>query len=268
VKVVRETNDVMVWAILVETASGTDEKVLREKPDLMNKALASDDGELLAPALRVALKINDQGTQERLLKLLDSKDPKVLKVVLANLSPGLAKQEAQRLARMLDDDKTYGDVEMDLAMALIRANDAQYQPTIRAFVERLKTNRSDNTFFNAAVFSPDKQMVDFLWQIARMKDGELLADLRDQAYDALTRRVWAPSMREPLTVELMQMTLNYLKKAPLDTNPRAHFNDPQNGAKSASYLIAFVNKGNTDFESFLWGKDAIAFSEKWLKEHQ
>lgn len=267
VKVVRETRDVMVWASLVETASATDEKVLRERPELLNKALASEDGELLAPALRVALKINHEGIQEKILKLLDSKDVKVLEVVLNNLSPALARQEAPRLARMLDDNKTYGDVEMELAMALIRADDPQYYPNIKAFVERLKKNRSDNTFFNNAVFSEDKQMVDFLWQIARKKDGELLAELRDQAYDALTRRVWAPSMREPLTVELMKMTLNYLKKAPLDNNPRAHFDDPQYGAKSASYLIAFVKKGNTDFESFLWGKDAIAFAETWLSEH-
>ena len=267
VKVVRETTDVTVWAILVESAARTDEKVLREKPDMLNKALASEDGELLAPALRVALKINQEGIQERIRKLLDSKDPKVLEVVLNNLSPALAKQEAARLASMLDDNKTYGDVEMELAMALIRADDANYYPNIKAFVDRLKKDRSDNNFFNEAVFSQDKEVVDFLWQIARKKDGELMAELRDQAYDALTRRVWAPSMREPLTVELMQMTLKYLKQAPLDNNPRAHFDDPQYGAKSASYLIAFVNKGNTDFESFLWGKDAIAFTEKWLSEN-
>ncbi len=267
VKVVRETNDVMVWAILVETASRTDEKVWREKPDLLNQALASEDGELLAPALRVALKINHDGIQEKILKLLDSRDSKVLEVVLNNLSPALAKQEAARLARMLDDDKTYGEVEMEIAMALVRAEDARYYPNLQAFVGRLKKERRDHNFFNAVVFSEDKQAVDLLWKIARMKDGEVLSELRDQAYDALTRRVWAPDMREPVTVELMEMTLNYLRQAPLDTNPRAHFDDP-NGAKSASYLIAFLNKGNTDFESFLFGKDAIAFAEKWLSEHK
>lgn len=268
VKVVRETNDVTVWAILVETASHADEKILREKPDLLTKALASEDGEALAPALRVALKINHEGIQARVLKLLDSRDTKVLEVVLNNLSPAFARQEAARLARMLDDEKTYGDVEMEIALALVRADDAQYYPNIKAFVERLKKSNSDHMFFNEAVFSEDKQTVDFLWQLARKKDGEPLAELRDQAYDALTRRVWAPSMREPVSVELMEMTLAYLKQAPLDTNPRAHFEDSQYGTKSASYLIAFVNKGNTEFESFLYGKDAIAFAEKWLSEHK
>jgi hypothetical protein len=138
VKVIRETNDVTVWAILVETASRTDEKVLREKPDLLTKALASEDGEVLAPALRVALKINHEGIQEKILKLLDSKDPKVLEVVLNNLSPALAKQEAAHLTRMLDDSKTYGDVDMEIALALVRAEDSQYYPNIKAFVERLR----------------------------------------------------------------------------------------------------------------------------------
>lgn len=268
VNVVRKTNDVTVWAILVETAARTDETILREKPDLLKKALASEDAELLAPALRVALKINREGIQEQILKLLDSKDMKVLEVVLNNLSPAFAKQEAARLARMLDDDKTYGDVEMEIALALVRADDSQYHPNVKAFVARLKKARRDHMFFNEAFTSEDKQMVDLLWKMARMKDGDVLTELRDQAYDALTRRVWAPSMRETVSVELMQMTLTYLRQAPLDTNPRAHFDDSQYGAKSALYLVAFVNKGNTDFESFLYGKDAIAFTEKWLKEHK
>lgn len=123
-------------------------------------------------------------------------------------------------------------------------------------------------FFNEAFLSEDPQMVDLLWKMARMKESDVLGELRTQAYDALTRRSWAPSMHEPVKVELMEMTLAYLKTASLDTNPRAHLDDEQYTAKSALWLIAYLNKGNTDSESFLYGKDAISFTEKWLKEHQ
>lgn len=268
IDVVRKSKDVMVWAILVETAGKSDEKILREKPDFLTDALASDDAELLAPALRVAIKIEREGIQEKILKLLDSKDTKVLEIVLNNLSPAIATQESARLAQMLEDKKTYGDVDMQIAIALIRGADPKYYPNIKAFIDRLKSEKSDHLFFNEATFSEDKQMVDLLWQIVRMKDDGVLADLRDQAYDALTRRVWAPSMREPVTVELMEKTLVYLKQDTLDTTPRAHMDLSNYVAKSALDLIAFLNKGNTDFESFLYGKDAVAFTEKWLKEHR
>ncbi len=266
--VVRKTRDVTVWAVLVETAAKNDDKLLREKPEMLTKALASDNADILAPALRVAIKIEREGIQEKVLKLLDSKDPKVLEVVLNNLSSTIAKQESQRLAGMLEDEKTYGGVEMQIALALIRGADPQYYPNIRAFIDRLKRDKSDHLFFNEATFSDDKQMVDLLWQIVRMRDDDVLAELRDQAYDALTRRVWAPSLREPMSAELMERTLVYLKKDTLDTNPRLHADVPSYGEKSALYLIAFLNKGNTDYESFLYGKDAIAFAEKWLKEYR
>jgi hypothetical protein len=90
----------------------------------------------------------------------------------------------------------------------------------------------------------------------------------DHVASTFVSRLLAPSMREPVSVELMEITLNYLKQAPLDTNPRAHLDDSHYGALSALYLIAFVNKGNTDSESFLYGKDAIALTEKWLKAHK
>ena len=266
-EVVRKTKDAVVWAVLVETAAKDDEKFLSEKPELLEKALASDNSELLAPALRVGLKIGHEGIQEKVRKLLDSTDPKILEVVLNNLSADVAKQESPHLARMLADEKTYGDVDMQIALALIKGEDAQFYPDIKAFIERLKSERSDHLFFNYATFSEDKQVVDLLWKMTRLKDDSILGEFREQAYDALTRRVWAPSLREPATVELMQQTLGYLKKASLDTNPRAHMDDEQYTAKSALYLIAFLNKGNTEFDSFIYGKDAIAFTEKWLKEH-
>jgi len=85
-------------------------------------------------------------------------------------------------------------------------------------------------------------MVDLLWKIARMKDGDVLGSLRDQAYDALTRRVWAPSMHEPLQRELMEMTLGYLKEVSPDTNPRVHMNAIEYKEKSALDLIAFASR--------------------------
>ncbi|CAN5346196.1 hypothetical protein BH10ACI2_BH10ACI2_23920 [soil metagenome] len=267
INIVRKTKDLSVWATLVETAGKTDEAVLRERPDFLTKALASDDPDLLAPALRVGIKVEHDGIQKRIVELLDSKSPKVLEVVINNLSPMIAKQESARLSNMLADEETYGDVEMEIAIALIRGADPNYYPNIRAFINRLKAQKSDHLFFNEATFSEDKQTVDLLWQIVRMKDDDVLAEFRGQAYDALTRRVWAPSLREPATVELMQRTLAYLKTASLDTNPRKHMDDEQYTAKSALYLIAFLNKGNTDNESFIYGKDAVAFTEKWLREH-
>ncbi len=267
-KVVRRTKDVTLWAILVETAAKTDEKLLKERPEMLTETLASDDAELLVPGLRVALKIGRDGIQDQVRKLLDSKDVRVLEVVLTNLSPEVAKQESPRLARMLADEKTYGDVDMQIVTALVRGGDSQYEPDIKFFIDRLKKERSDHMFFNEAVFSEDKQMVDLLWKIARMKDIDVLGDLRDQAYDALTRRVWAPSMHEPLQAELMEMTLLYLKEAPLDTNPRVHMNAVEYKEKSALDLIGFVKNGSREFERRIYGKDAIAFTENWLKTHK
>ena len=265
---VRKTKDVVVWANLVEVAGKNEAAVLRERPEMLTKALDSEEAEILAPALRVALKIERDGINEKCRMLLDSKDEKILEVVLNNLSPSVARQESPRLVKMLEDDKTYHGVSMQIAMAIIRGEDNQYYPQIKAFVDRLKKDKSDHSFFNETTFSADKQTVDFLWQIARLKTDEGLGELRHQAYDSLARRVWAPDMHEPVTYELMEMTLVYLKQVSPDTNPRAHFDDPQYGPGSASYLVAFINKGNTDFESRLWGKDAVAFTEKWLRDNK
>lgn len=265
--VVHQTEDVAVWAILIERAARDNENLLGERPELLTNALASDDPELLAPALRVALKVGHEGIQEKCRLLLGSKDRKVLEVVLDNLSPAVAKQEADRLLVMLTDN-AYDNVSMKIAMAIVRTGDQRYHPQIKTYLDGLKADKSDYMFFNGAVFSEDKQMVDFLWLVARTKSGSLLADLRDQAYDALTRRVTAPSMREPVSYELVEMSLVYLKAASQGTSPRDHFNESNYGAKSAGYLVAFLNKGNTEFESFLWGKDAVAFTETWLRKNK
>jgi len=266
--VVLRTKDVTVWTILIETAAKEDEKLLRERPELLTKALASEEPDLLAPALRVALKIRLEGIDDQVRKLLDSTNEKILDVVLGNLSAEIAKEESPRLARMLADQKTYGNVEMQIAVALIRGADSQYEPDIKAFVDRLKQQKSEPHSFNEAALSEDKQEADMLWKKPRMKEGDVLGNLRDHAYDALTRRVWAPSMHEPLQRELMEMTLGYLKEVSPDTNPRVHMNAIEYKEKSALDLIAFANNGNREHESYLYGKDAVAFAENWLKTHK
>ena len=145
--------------------------------------------------------------------------------------------------------------------------DARTKPVIlsRTCMLILSLPSTISLFFKK--YKEDKQMVDLLWKIARMKSGPL-ADLRDQAYDALTRRVWAPDMHEPLQRELMEMTLVYLKRSSLDTNPRTHMDDGQYTGQSALDLIGFVKTGNREFEGRLYGKDAIAFAENWLKTNK
>lgn len=265
---VRKTDDLIVWANLIEVAGRNEPAVLKERDDLMTQALETSDAETLAPALRVAIAINRKGIDEKCRTLLNSKDEKVLEIVLENLSPDIAKQEAPRLAVMLADEKGYDNVAMELSMAIIRSGDEQYHPQIMTFIERLRRQKSEHSFFNETTFSEDRQTVDFLWKAARSKDGETLSSLRDKAFDSLCRRVYAQDVREPVSYELMEMSLGYLRAVSMDTNPRAHINDPQNGADSAGRMIAFVKTGSSDFEGRMWGKDAVKFIEKWLTENK
>lgn len=74
---VKDTQDIRVWAVAIDALLESEPDLARARPELIDHALKSDDGIVLAAGLRAAAKIKHPGLSAALERALGNKDWKV-----------------------------------------------------------------------------------------------------------------------------------------------------------------------------------------------
>ena len=74
---VKDTPDIRVWAVAIDAVLESEPELARARPELIDHALKSDDGMILAAGLRAAAKIKHPGLSAALEQALGHKDWKV-----------------------------------------------------------------------------------------------------------------------------------------------------------------------------------------------
>jgi len=264
-KVIQETKYVEVWAIVLDSVMQKDESMAGKRPDMIKEALVDSDPNTLAVGLRAAVLSNYPGVHELARKYLDHKDAKVRAAAVSGLTPDDVRELLPRLNDMLakeEDDETF----TMLAKSLIRTNDESAAGVVIRSLENAKDKRDSLylTFFNelALFTTPDPILTKFLFTLVRGK-----SKIRDDGFSVFSRWVW--SIKQEPNPEFVHVCIDEIKKGNLSTDPRRR---PEAGSEQhdCELMLSFMNNGKNpvgDFEGNLRGKDAVAFAEKWLKEH-
>jgi hypothetical protein len=176
-----------------------------------------------------------------------------VKELLPRLNDMLAKEE---------DEDTFNM----LAKSLIRTDDESAAGVVVRALENFKEKRDTlylHFFNDLALFTtPDPVLTKFLFVLVRGK-----SKIRDDGFSVLSRWVW--SIKQEPIPEFVHVCIDEIKQGNLSTDPRRRpeAGDEQN---ECELMLSFMNNGKNpigDFEGRVRGKDAVAFAEKWLKEH-
>ena len=264
-RVVVETKDVEVWAIELDCVLENDQSMAGKRPEMIKSALESSNLSTLAVGLRAAVLSNYPGVHELVRKYLDHKDAKVRAAAVSGLTPDDVRELLPRLNEMIAKE-TDEDTFIMLAKSLIRTSDDNANGIVVKALEDLKT-RNDSLylhFFNdlALFTAPDPLITKFLFGLTRSK-----STMRDEGFSVFSRWVWSKHL-EPRP-DFVRICVDEISKGNLSTDPRRkpEASPEQNECEQ---MLSFMNDGKNpigDFEGRIRGKDAVAFAEKWLKEH-
>jgi hypothetical protein len=263
-KVLMETKDVRVWEIMLDSLLEKEPELAGKRPEMIKAALESKDAETLSVGLRAGGLSNYPGIRETARKYLDSPDNQVRAAAVSGLTAEDVRELQPRLTEMLMKEKDE-DTFISLAKALIRTQDPNAAAAVVQALEQLQQQKDSlsSHFFNDLTFAVPETATDkFLFTLARGS-----SQVREEGLGVLTTQVWA-NKREPM-VELVQLCSDEIQKGTLDTNPRRQ---PLASAEQndCEQMLSFMETGKnpvSDFESRRFGKDALAFAGKWLKEH-
>jgi hypothetical protein len=264
-KALLETKDVGVWAILLDDLLDKEPELAGKRPEMIKAALAEKDTDTLSVGLRAGALSNYPGIRELARKYLDHPDGKVRAAAVSGLLPDDIRELLPRLNDMIAKEKDE-DTFIPLAKSLIRANDENATSVVVKAVERLKVERDTlylHFFDNLALFTtPDPVLTKFLFTLVRGK-----SKIRDEGFSVLSRWVWS-SKQEPNS-EFVHICIDEIKQGNLSTDPRRR-PEVSSEQDECEYMLSFMHDGKNpvdDFAGRVRGKDAVAFAEKWLKEH-
>jgi hypothetical protein len=263
-KVLMETKDVIVWAITLSDLLEKEPELAGKRPEMIKASLESKDAETLSTGLRAGALSNYSGIRETARKYLDSPDGRLRAAAVSGLTPEDVRELQPRLSEMLLKEKDE-DTFIPLAKALIRTSDPNAAAVVVQALEQLQQQNDSlsSHFFNDLTFAvPEPAINKFLFNLARSNSA-----MHEEGFSVLTGQVWA-NKREP-TVELVQLCSDQIEKGTLDTNPRRQplASKEQTDCEE---MLSFMETGKnpvSDFESRRFGKDALAFAGKWLKDH-
>jgi len=264
-RVILETKYVEVWAIVLDTVMQKEESMAGKRPDMIKAALADSDPNTLAVGLRAAVLSGHPGAHELARKYLDHKDAKVRAAAVSGLTPADVRELLPRLNDMLAQEKDEATFNM-LAKSLIRTNDESASGVVVRSLENFKEKRDTlylHFFNDLALFtSPDPILTKFLFVLVR---GQ--SKLRDDGFSVFSRWVW--SVKQEPQPEFVRVCIDEIRKGNLSIDPRRR---PEAAAEQdeCEIMFSFMNNGKNpidDFAGRVRGKDAVAFGERWLKEH-
>ena len=264
-RVILETKYVEVWAIVLDSVMQKDPGMAGKRPDMIKAALADSDTNTLAVGLRAAVLSNYPGAHELARKYLDHKDAKVRAAAVSGLTPEDVRELLPRLNDMLakeEDEETF----TMLAKSLIRTNDESATGVVVKALENFKEKRDSlylHFFNDLALFTtPDPILTKFLFTLVRGK-----SKIRDEGFSVFSRWVW--SIKQEPNPEFVHVCIDEIKQGNLSTDPRRR-PEASSEQDECELMLSFMNNGKNpvgDFEGRVRGKDAVAFAEKWLKEH-
>ena len=264
-RVILETKYVEVWAIVLDSVMEADQGMAGRRPDMTKAALADSDPNTLAVGLRAASLSNYPGAHELARKYLDHKDSKVRAAAVSGLTPADVRELLPRLSDMLakeEDEETFNM----LAKSLIRTSDESATGVVVRALENFKEKRDTlylHFFNDLALFTtPDPILTKFLFVLVRGK-----SKIRDDGFSVFSRWVW--SIKQEPNPEFVHICIDEIKKGNLSTDPRRR-PEASSEQDECELMLSFMNNGKNpvgDFEGRVRGKDAVAFAEKWLKEH-
>jgi hypothetical protein len=264
-RVILETKYVEVWAIVLDSVMATDQGMAGKRPDMTKAALADSDTNTLAVGLRAAMLSNYPGAHELARKYLDHKDAKVRAAAVSGLTPADVRELLPRLSDMLAKEQDEETFTM-LAKSLIRTNDESANGVVVKALENFKENRDSlylHFFNDLALFTtPDPILTKFLFTLVRGK-----SKIRDDGFSVFSRWVW--SIKQEPNPEFVHVCIDEMKHGNLSTDPRRR-PEASSEQNECELMLSFMNNGKNpvgDFEGRVRGKDAVAFAEKWLKEH-
>jgi hypothetical protein len=276
-KVVAETKDVIVWAIvldaLLDPRSGANrEEVAGKRREMIEAALHHDEGLVRSVGIKAAILVSRPGIEEIIKKHLGDQNTKVQLVVLDALTPKYALENLATLRLMLSDydagaKKYASELYVSLVNALVRSEAPEAYTAVRASLEKdYKNHRySDgqrqeaSTFYNEAATSPNDWAYRFLLYLVKERSR-----ISDAALDALTRQVWA-GRRDP-SRELVQICAARLE----ESVSRPTTNRYDEDALPCEWMLYFIETGANPVSNegkVKHGKDALALARKWLKEN-
>lgn len=264
-RVIMETKYVEVWAIVLDSVMETDQGMAGKRPDMIKAALEDSDPNTLAVGLRAASLSNYPGAHELARKYLDHKDAKVRAAAVSGLTPTDVRELLPRLNDLLakeEDEETF----TMLAKSLIRTNDESATGVVVKALENFKEKRDSlylHFFNDLALFTtPDPILTKFLFVLVRGK-----SKIRDDGFSVFSRWVW--SIKQEPNPEFVHVCIDEIKQGNLSTDPRRR-PEASSEQNECEQMLSFMNNGKNpvgDFEGHVRGKDAVAFAEKWLKEH-
>jgi hypothetical protein len=264
-RVILETKYVDVWAIVLDDLMQKDESLAGKRPDMIKGALEVSDPDTLAVGLRAAALSNYPGASELARKYLDHKDAKVRAAAVSGLSPEDVRELLPRLNDMISKE-TDEDTFIMLARSLIRTNDDSAANVVIKALESLKVKGDDlyvHFFNDPALFTtPDPIITKFLFLLVRGR-----STMRDEGFSVFSRWVW--SIKQEPNHEFVRVCIDEIKKGNVSTDPRRR-PEASSEQDDCELMLSFMNNGKNpidDFQGRVRGKDAIAFAEKWLKEH-
>ncbi|HMH42951.1 MAG TPA: HEAT repeat domain-containing protein, partial [Pyrinomonadaceae bacterium] len=205
------------------------------------------------------------GVRELARKYLDHADGKVRAAAVSGLLPDDVRELLPRLTEMIGKEQDE-DTFILLAKSLIRTNDPNATDVVIKAIEHLKEARDTlylHFFNDMALFTPpDPVITRFMFTLVRGK-----STIRDEGFSVFSRWVWSVK-REP-DPAFVRICIDEIKQGNLSTDPRRQ-PEAKSEQNECEQMLSFMNNGKNpigDFEDRVRGKDAVAFAEKWLKEH-
>lgn len=264
-RVIMETKYVEVWAIVLDSVMETDQGMAGKRPDMIKAALADSDPNTLAVGLRAAVLSGYPGAHELARKYLDHKDAKVRAAAVSGLTPADVRELLPRLSDMLAKEQDEETFNM-LAKSLIRTNDESAAGVVVKALENFKEKRDSlylHFFNDLALFTtPDPILAKFLFVLVRGK-----SKIRDDGFSVFSRWVW--SIKQEPNPEFVRVCIDEIKLGNLSTDPRRR-PEASSEQDDCEIMLSFMNNGKNpidDFAGRVRGTDAVAFAEKWMKEH-
>lgn len=264
-KALMETKDVMVWAILLDDLLEKEPELAGKRPEMIKAALDQKDSDTLAVGLRAGALSNYPGVRELARKYLDHADGKVRAAAVSGLMPDDVRELLPRLTEMISKEQDE-DTFIVLAKSLIRTNDPNATEVVIKAIEHLKETRDTlylHFFNDLALFTPpDPVITRFMFTLVSGK-----STIRDEGFSVFSRWVW--SVKRDPDPAFVRICIDEIGKGNLSTDPRRR-PEPSSEQTACEEMLSFMNNGKNpigDFEGRVRGKDAVAFAEKWLKEH-
>lgn len=255
------TQDAAIWSTAAASA------LLREqlghgafpaallRPEMAREGLKSQDSKAYRTAFEIARRLKLPELETEIPKALKSKDSETQAAAIAALSPEQAKSRLKELKAGLKE-ADYNSFP-PMAIALIETGDKDaWQAVVDSYLHEHEHDSVSTAFPNEVNFAMTPQIYAFMVDRAQRKD-----EFAPEAFHSLVFQVVQENKK--CDHLLMSLALPRLREA---ARTKVRDDDPE-------VLVTVVaNGGNPTKHIPEWGKrvhgpEALAFAEKWLKEH-